>query len=71
MLIDLRRLFHKSQQILRDLTPKKVLTPCQDLSDIGTDFACKTFSGVGSLEIRGSNPEESLDSTYQAKTYLT
>ena len=37
----------------------------------GSDFANKTFFGVGSLEIQGSNPEESLDSTYQAKTYLT
>ena len=44
-----------------DLTPKKVLTPCQDLSDIGADFAYKTFFGVGSLEIQGFNPEESLD----------
>ena len=44
-----------------DPTPKKVLTPCQDLSVIDADFAYKTFSGVGSLEIQGSNPEESLD----------
>ena len=41
------------------------------MSNIGPDFAFKTFFGVGSLEIQGSNPEESLDSTYQAKTYLT
>ena len=26
-----------------------------------SDFANKTFFGVGSLEIQGSNPEESLD----------
>ena len=39
--------------------------------DIGLNFAYKTFFGVGSLEIQGSNPEESLDLTYQAKTYLT
>ena len=31
------------------------------MSDRATDFAFKTFFRVGSLEIRGSNPEESLD----------
>ena len=32
-----------------DPTPKKVLTtPCQDVSDIGADFAYETYSGVGS-----------------------
>ena len=34
------------------------------MSDIGPDFAFKTFFGVGSLDIQGSNPEESLDTTY-------
>ena len=45
----------------RDPTLRKILTPCQDLSDIDADFAYKTFLGVGSLDIWGSNPEESLD----------
>ena len=47
----------------RDSIRKKVLRPCQDLSKIGTDFAYvyKTLFGVGSLDIWGSNPEESLD----------
>ena len=49
----------------RDPTPEKVLTPRQDLSDIDSDFAYKTFFGVGSLEFQGSNPEESLDTTCQ------
>ena len=66
MLIDLRRLIYGvsselDPQLSRHLTPKKVLTPCQDLSDTGCDFANKTFFGVGSLEIWGSNPEERLD----------
>ena len=37
------------------------------MSDIGPDFAYKIFFGVGSLDIWGSNPKESLDFTYQAK----
>ena len=44
-----------------DPTPKKVLTRRQDLSDIGADFAYKTFFGVGSPNIKGSNPEDSLN----------
>ena len=68
MLIDLRRLFYCSELSsgldplrFKDPTPKKVLTLRQDLSDIGPDFAYKTFFGVGSLDIRGSNSEEGLD----------
>ena len=64
-------MFHKSftlslgldPLIFGDPTPKKVLTPCQDLSDIGADFGYKTFFGVGSLDIWGSNPEESFDTS--------
>ena len=61
MLIDLRRLFHKDFK--KDPTPKKALTLCQDLSDIGADFVHKAFFGVGSLDFRGSNPEESPDTS--------
>ena len=54
--------------IFGDLTLKKVVTPCQDLSDIMpdfakvltpcqdlSDFALKTFFGVGSLEDIGGH----------------
>ena len=39
---------------------KKDLTRRQDLSVLVPDFAYKTFFGVGSFDIQGSNPEESL-----------
>ena len=60
MLIDLRRLFYVVSSgldplIFGDPTPKKVLTPCQDLSDLVSDFAFKIFFGVGSLEDIGGH----------------
>ena len=68
MLIDLRQ---SVLGVFRDPTLKKVLIPSQNLSDIGPVFPFKTFFGVGSLEIQGSNPEESLGFTFQVKTSLT
>ena len=46
--------FKTFTHISRDPTLKKVMTRRQDLSDIGTDFAYKTFFGVGSLDFQGS-----------------
>ena len=64
MLIDLRRFGFEGSN------PKESLdTTWQGISDTGPDFAYKTFFGVGSLEIQGSNPEESL--ALPAKTCLT
>ena len=46
MLIDLRRSGFEGSN------PEESLdTTCQDISDMGPDFAYKTFFGVGSLEL--------------------